>query len=99
LRNRKIETIFLQKSYPFYKFGDIVPIRPIEIATWIPYIQQGFASEGFSKSEIRDLYNLGSYSNISRLKKAMEDAELTYNSKDGTFFADPILEAWFKLNF
>jgi len=21
---------------PFYKFGDIVPIRPIEIATWIP---------------------------------------------------------------
>lgn len=176
-----METIFLQKSYPFYKFGDIVPIHPIEIETWIPYIQRGFASENksisaslarqicekanlhpsyiqqyawltllstnikatekslqqgfeylieensslfaaqtehlttyqinflraiaagvhcdFAKYEVRETYNLGSYSNIARLKKAMEEAELTYNTKEGTFFSDPILEAWFKRNF
>lgn len=180
-KKHMMETIFLKKSYPFYKFGDIVPIRPIEIGTWIPYIQQGFASEGksispllaqqicekaqlhpsyiqqlawlvllnteteateeslktgfeslieensalfaaqtghlttyqvnflraivdgvhqdFAKTEVRDTYHLGSYSNIVRLKKALEEAELTQTTPDGIFFADPVLEVWFRQNF
>lgn len=180
-KKHMMETIFLEKSYPFYKFGDIVPIHPIETSIWIPYIQQGFASEGknitpllaqkicekaklhpsyiqqfawlvllntdtaateeslqkgfeylieensalfaaqtehlttyqinflraisdgihrdFSKSKLRDAYNLGSYSNIARLKKALEEAELTQTTQDGIFFTDPILEAWFRQNF
>lgn len=180
-KKHMMESIFLEKSYPFYRFGDIVPIRPIEVDAWIPYIQHGFASLGksiraplaqqicekvnlhpsyvqqyawltllnthtaateeslrdgfnnlieensslfaaqterlttyqinflraiadgvhsdFAKSEVRESYNLGSYSNIVRLKNALEEAELIEYTKDGIFFADPILEAWFKLNF
>ena len=180
-KKHMMENIFLKKSYPFYKFGDIVPIRPIEIETWIPYIQRGFASEGksiskslarqicekvklhpsyiqqyawltllntrlkateksleqgfeylveensslftaqtellttyqlnflraiadgvhtdFSKSNIRENYNLGSYSNIARIKKALEDAELIDIAEKNLSFADPILEEWFKRNF
>lgn len=180
-KKHMMESIFLRKSYPFYKFGDFVPIYPIPIEEWIPYIQRGFASEGmsisaelirqlcdqvqlhpsyiqqyawltlintrdvateeslrsgysdlleensslfttltehlttyqanflraiaagvhtdFSSTEIREAYNLGSYSNISRIKKALENAELIDITPDGIYFADPLLEAWFKRNF
>jgi len=180
-KKHMMEKIFMKKSYPFYKFGDMVPLHPIEVDTWIPYIQSGFASEGksigaqmaqqicervqlhpsyiqqyawlallnteseateeslqqgfedlleenqslftaqtehlttyqlnflraissgihcnFSTAEIRETYNLGSYSNIVRLKKALENAELIEISEDGIFFADPIMEEWFRRKF
>lgn len=177
-KKHMMETLFLKKSYPFYKFGDIVPMYPIAIEDWIPYIQHGFAIEGktisaelaqmiceraqlhpsyiqqyawltllntrisadeesvmrafedlleenaslfttqtehlttyqlnflraikaglhteFTSAKNREDYNLGSYSNIARVKKALEDLELIDMRADGIYFADPILEAWFK---
>ena len=38
--------MFQKSSYPFYKFGDIVPLGAIDSATWLPYLQRGFASRG-----------------------------------------------------
>lgn len=180
-KKHMMEKLFLNKSYPFYKFGDIVPIHPIAMEEWIPYIQHGFASENksisedfvcqlcervalhpsyiqqyawltlintqnqvtdeslrqgyedlleensslftaqtehlttyqanflraiaagvhqnLSSAENRDEYNLGSYSNINRLKKALEDLELIDITPDGIYFADPVLEAWFRRHF
>jgi len=180
-KKHMMEKIFQKRSYPFYKFGDIVPINPIEVTEWIPYIQHGFATEGKSisneyarqicervmlhpsyiqqyawltlinthkeasleslklgyqdlleengtlfttqtehlttyqvnflkaiakgvhtdlaSSENRDTYNLGSYSNIACLKKSLEESELIDITTEGIFFADPVLEAWFKMNF
>lgn len=180
-KKHMMESIFLKKSYPFYKFGDIVPIRPIAVEDWIPYIQHGFAIEGktisaelaqqlcervqlhpsyiqqlawltllnsrvsatleslnqayndlldensslfttqtehlttyqlnflraiaagihsdFATTEVREEYNLGSYSNIARIKKALENLELIDIAPEGIGFSDPILEEWFKRTF
>lgn len=180
-KKHMMESIFLKKSYPFYKFGDIVPIRPIAVEDWVPYIQHGFAIEGktisaelaqqlcervqfhpsyiqqlawltllnsrvsatleslnqayndlldensslfttqtehlttyqlnflraiaagihsnFATAEIREEYNLGSYSNIARIKKALENLELIDIATEGIGFSDPILEEWFKRTF
>ena len=46
-----LQNMFLKSSYPFYKFGDIIPLNPIEEATWLPYLQQGFKSWGKNISE------------------------------------------------
>lgn len=179
-KKHMMEKIFLKSSYPFYKFGDIVPISSIPTPTWIPYIQQGFRNEGkeidselvcelcsrvrnhssyvqqlawltllrtnkktdinnldlafqdiidensslftsqtenlttyqmnflrailagvhkdFTSAEIRNTYNLGSYSNISRIKQALIEKELIHTEKNGIFISDPILEMWLKIN-
>lgn len=39
-----LQNIFLKSSYPFYKFGDIIPLDPIPENLWIPYLQHGFRS-------------------------------------------------------
>lgn len=41
-----LQNMFLKSSYPFYKFGDIIPLEPIQEHLWIPYLQQGFRSWG-----------------------------------------------------
>ena len=41
-----LQNMFLKSSYPFYKFGDIIPLEPIKEDLWIPYLQQGFRSWG-----------------------------------------------------
>lgn len=180
-KKHMMENIFLERSYPFYKFGDIVPLHPIAISDWIPYIQRGFASEqktisetlaqqicervqlhpsyiqqyawltllntnkeanedslqrgfenlleensslfalqtehlttyqvnflraiadglhkNFASAENRESYQLGSYSNINRLKKALQDLELIEITDAGIYFADPLLEIWFKRHY
>lgn len=180
-KKHMMESIFLKKSYPFYKFGDIIPIHPIATNDWIPYIQHGFAIEGksinkelalqicervhlhpsyiqqlawltllntrnaatedslrqayeelleensslfttqtehmttyqlnflraiaagvhrdFATSQNRDEYKLGSYSNITRIKTALENLELIDITPDGIYFSDPVLEQWFKRMF
>lgn len=50
-KKHMMESLFLDRSYPFYKFGDIVPLNPIEEEKWIPYITKGFAREGKSIDE------------------------------------------------
>ena len=39
-----LQNMFQKSSYPFYKFGDIIPLDPIAEQTWIPFLQQGFKS-------------------------------------------------------
>ncbi|MBQ2575236.1 MAG: ATP-binding protein [Bacteroidales bacterium] len=46
-----LENIFQSRSNPFYKFGDIAPLDPIPVETWIPYITKGFAKENKKISE------------------------------------------------
>lgn len=180
-KKHMMSALFLKRSYPFYKFGDIIPIQPIPVETWIPYIQRGFASEGksiapplvdmicqlvhhnpsyiqqlawltlirtpkvadekiirlalqdlieenaplfteqtqrltsyqvnflkaladgvntdFGNADIRERYKLGSYSNIARIKKALEERELITMEADGVFFADYVQQQWFVQNY
>lgn len=170
--------IFLKKSYPFYRFGEMLDMAPIPLHTWIPYIQGRFTifgkqidekyiericetveyqasyvqqlsysvfllseetvtddsfeqavkdliaqnnnvfieqtqslttyqinflravmdgiTTGFGEAEIRESYNLGSPSNITRLKNSMIDKELVELTKDGYVIGDPVLKLWLK---
>lgn len=172
-----MQNMFQKSSYPFYKFGDIIPLEPIAVELWIPYLQNGFRSEGkdipadvaaelcqrvqlhpsyvqqlawltlintqhtatieilqrsvsdlinensplfiqqtehlspyqlnfiyamldginqdFTKAEIREQYNLGSYNNISRIKQALIDKELIdIGFKGKVSFLDPVFPLW-----
>ena len=170
--------LFQKKSYPFYRFGDVLNLQPIPLKTWIPYIQGRFdafgkhieesfvgricetveyqasyvqqlsysvfllsGSEvteesftkgvddllkqnssafieqtqslttyqlnflraimngitgGFGEKGILDTYNLGSPSNITRLKNSMIEKELVELTKDGYVIGDPVLKLWLK---
>ncbi len=170
--------LFLKKSYPFYRFGEVLNLKPIPLQTWIPYIQGRFAAYGkqiekryieqicetveyqasyvqqlsysvfllseekvtddsfelavedllaqnsnvfieqtqsltayqlnflravidgikcgFGEAEIRDKYNLGSPSNITRLKNSMIEKELVELTEDGIIIGDPVLKLWLK---
>ena len=176
-----LQNMFLKSSYPFYKFGDIIPLEPIAEDLWIPYLQQGFRSWGkelpmdiarqictsvqlhpsyvqqlawltllntqdnvsedtlqrgiddlinentalfiqqteqltpyqlnflyamldgvnadFGKTEIREQYQLGTYSNIARIKGALIEKELI-DSQAGNkvVFADPVFALWLRRN-
>ena len=48
----------------------------------------------FGLSAIRDEYDLGSASNITRIKDALIEKEFIDITPDGIFIADPILEKW-----
>ena len=43
--------LFQKKSYPFYKFGELLYLKSIPFETWLPYIQEGFAKQGKHISE------------------------------------------------
>lgn len=170
--------LFLKKSYPFYKFGEVLDLEPIPLQTWIPYIQGRFnafgkqinevfvericetvdyqasyvqqlaysvlllsgeevteesfgravddllaqnsntfieqtqslttyqlnflraimdgVSSGFGEASVRDRYNLGSVSNITRLKQSMIDKELVELTTKGIILGDPVLKLWLK---
>lgn len=168
--------LFLKKSYPFYKFGDVLNLEPIPLQMWIPYIQGRFnafgrrineeyvkricetvdyqasyvqqlaytvllhtdkevtddsfsgavedllaqnsnafieqtqslttyqlnflravmdgVSSGFGELAVREKYNLGSPSNITRLKNALIEKELVEVSVQGLSLGDPVLKLW-----
>ncbi|MBQ9462562.1 MAG: ATP-binding protein [Bacteroidales bacterium] len=170
--------LFLKKSYPFYKFGEVLNLEPIPLQTWTPYIQGRFktfgkqidevfvkricetvdyqasyvqqlaysvlllsgddvteesfgravddllaqnsnafieqtqslttyqlnflraimdgVSSGFGEASVRDQYNLGSASNITRLKQSMIDKELVEFTPEGIILGDPVLKLWLK---
>lgn len=176
-----LQNMFQKSSYPFYKFGDIIPLDPITEETWLPYLQQGFRScnkelpesiarklcqvvqlhpsyvqqlawltllntndttteqalqqsiddlinensalfiqqtdpltlyqlnflyamlngvnTGFAKAEIREQYQLGSYSNIARIKNALVEKELIdIGAGEIIRFADPVFAIWLSIN-
>lgn len=175
-----LQNMFLKSSYPFYKFGDIIPLDPIPEDSWLPYLQQGFQSWGkelpediahqlcqmvqlhpsyvqqlawltllntdkvvseanlqqglddlinensalfiqqtehltpyqlnflnamlngvesdFAKEATRGQYQLGSYSNIARVKTALIEKELIDTEKGKIVFADPVFPLWLQRN-
>lgn len=168
--------LFQKKSYPFYRFGEILNLKPIPLESWIPYIKSRFdvfgksisdtmiericqtveyqasyvqqlaysillltdrdatetvfnagvndlisqnsgtfleqtqsltsyqlnflravidgISQGFGESSVREQYNLGSPSNIARLKQALIDKELIEQTETGIIIGDPVLRLW-----
>lgn len=50
----------------------------------------------FGRGAIRDEYNLGSYSNIARIKTTLLERELITARKEGLYIADPVLKEWLK---
>lgn len=170
--------LFQKKSYPFYKFGELLYLKNIPLETWVPYIQGGFAKQGkhiseplvkqlcesvdyqssyvqqlaydtllltdkevtedilkaalndlidqnsvvyieqtqsltsyqlnflrailagqssdFGKKAIRETFDLGSPSNIARLKNTLIDKELIEMTPKGFIIADPVLRLWLK---
>ena len=171
--------LFLKKSYPFYRFGDVLTLDPIPLQDWIPYIQGRFqefgkqidskyiqriceaveyqasyvqqlsysvfllsvkevndesfsqalndllaqnnnvfieqtqslttyqmnflralldgVSIGFGESAVREKYNLGSPSNITRLKNTMVEKELVEITEKGIVIGDPVLKLWLRM--
>lgn len=50
----------------------------------------------FGSKKIIDTYNLGSKSNISRLKSTLEDKELIETNNGVTTICDPVFKLWFR---
>lgn len=46
-----MENFFSNKSMPFFKFGDMMFLKKIEITEWIPFICRNFSNTGKSISE------------------------------------------------
>lgn len=175
-----LQNMFLKSNYPFYKFGDIIPLDPIPEDSWLPYLQHGFQSwdkelpkdiahqlcqmvqlhpsyvqqlawltllntdkvvseanlqqglddlinensalfiqqtehltpyqlnflnamlngiqSDFAKEATRGQYQLGSYSNIARVKTALIEKELIDTEKGKIVFADPVFPLWLQRN-
>ena len=53
----------------------------------------------FSSKAILENYNLGSKSNISRIKSALQDKEMIDSDNNGVYLEDPVFKIWFKRNF
>ena len=53
-------------------------------------------SGGFGEAAVRDAYNLGSPSNITRLKNSMIEKELVELTEKGIVLGDPVLKLWLK---
>ena len=52
--------------------------------------------DNFGSKSILENYNLGTKSNISRIKTALRDRELIDITKEGVFLEDPVFRMWIK---
>ena len=52
----------------------------------------------FSSKAILESYNLGSNSNISRIKSALQDKDMIDFDKDNVYLEDPVFKIWYKRN-
>ena len=55
-------------------------------------------SSDFGSKTILETYNLGSKSNISRIKSALQDKEMIDFNKDTVYLEDPVFKIWCKRN-
>jgi hypothetical protein len=62
---------------------------------FIRAICNGVHSDFGSKAVLEE-YNLGSKSNISRIKESLLDKELIETDADGVYLEDPVFKMWFK---
>jgi hypothetical protein len=49
----------------------------------------------FGSKSVMEEYNLGSKSNIARIKEALLDRELIETDQDGVYLEDPVFRMWF----
>ena len=54
--------------------------------------------DNFGETEIRETYNLGSVSNITRLKTALVEKDLVEMNGRRLYITDPVFVMWFKKN-
>lgn len=55
--------------------------------------------DGFSERQLRENYNLGSPSNIVRLRKALIDRDLIYSLNRQLYITDPVFAQWVNMRF
>lgn len=55
-------------------------------------------STDFGSKAILEAYNLGSKSNISRIKTTLQDKEIIDFDKDHVYLEDPVFKIWYKRN-
>lgn len=53
----------------------------------------------FGSKSILEKYQLGSKSNVARIKLALQNKEMVDIVKDEVFLEDPVFKIWFKRNF
>lgn len=178
-----MSNIFLNRSMPFYQFGDLLWLQKIPTSDWIPYIVSHFADagrsitgkqaewicstvenypsyvqhlcsillnntavgatvsdsqkepalqelistneplymqqveplstyqmnllraiatgirQGYNEKKVRSLFNLGSPSNIVRLRDALIERDLIFSEMKQLYIADPVFELWFRRRF
>jgi hypothetical protein len=56
-------------------------------------------SSDFSSKAILDTYNLGTKSNITRIKTALQNKEMIDFDKNNVYLEDPVFKIWYKRNF
>jgi len=54
--------------------------------------------DNFGKSEVTSRFNLGTRSNLPKLKKALIEREFIEETESGLFLSDPLFAVWFKSN-
>ena len=54
--------------------------------------------DNFGKSEVTSCFNLGTRSNLPKLKKALIEREFIEETESGLFLSDPLFAVWFKNN-
>ena len=52
--------------------------------------------DDFGKKEVTSQYDLGSRSNLVKLKKALIEREIIEQTEEGLYISDPLFEIWFK---
>lgn len=55
--------------------------------------------DDFGKKEVTSQYDLGSRSNLVKLRKALIEREIIEQTEDGLYISDPLFELWFKRDF
>ena len=84
-------------TYLCYYFFLIVfaLVRWIRASNFLRAIIAGVTKD-FGLSEVRKEYNLGSYSNITRLKTALLERDLIEKQETEWVITDPIFAKWLK---
>jgi len=54
--------------------------------------------DNFGKSEVTSRFNLGTRSNLPKLKKVLIEREFVEETESGLFLSDPLFAVWFKNN-
>ncbi len=86
-------------------FAQAIPLFVEQTANLTAYqlnllraISQGYHDD-FGKKQVTSRFDLGSRSNLQKIKKALVDREIIIIKEDGCFMADPLFQKWFSREF